>query len=90
MTLVFPFENLTISAVQAEMINAIAKHGIDKTPLNPTMSNEVKLVVLVEEVGEIARALTYDNGGSKNALIRELLQTAAMALAWAQSLDSTT
>lgn len=86
---ILPFENITISSVQAEMVSAIAKHGVDKTPLNSTMSNETKLVVLVEEVGEVARAMTYDNGGDKDALVRELIQVSAMALAWAQSLDQT-
>jgi NTP pyrophosphatase (non-canonical NTP hydrolase) len=81
-----PLDNITIAAVQAAMIAAIAKHG-DRTPLNPDMSHPEKLVVLAEEFGEVARACTYDEGGDDNALIRELVQTAAMALSWAQSLD---
>lgn len=81
-----PLDDLTISAVQAAMMAAIAKHG-DRTPLNPRMHDMEKLPVLVEEVGEVARAMTYDEGG-RDALIKELLQTAAMALSWAQSLDS--
>lgn len=81
-----PFTDLSISAIQASMVSAVYKHGRAQTPLNPEMSNEVKLVILVEEVGEVARAMTYDNG-SKDALIKELLQTAAMALSWAQSID---
>ena len=83
-----PFDAISISAIQAEMTGAIAKHGALMTPLNPEMTNEAKLVILVEEVGEVARAMTYDNGGDKDALVRELIQVTAMALAWAQSLDA--
>jgi hypothetical protein len=82
----FEFEPLTINALQAEMISAVAKHGRTRTPLNPDMPGAEKLIVLVEEVGEVARAMTYDNYDPDN-LVRELIQTAAMALAWAQSLD---
>ena len=82
---IVPFEPMTISALQATMVAAIAKHG-DRTPLNPTMSDPDKLIILIEEVGEVARAMTYDEG-SANQLVKELLQTAAMALAFAQSKD---
>jgi len=82
----FEFEPLTISALQAEMISAVAKHGRARTPLNRDMPGTEKLIVLVEEVGEVARAMSYDHYDPDN-LVRELIQTAAMALAWAQSLD---
>lgn len=81
-----PFDDLTISALQATMMAAIAKHG-DYTPLHSNMPHGEKLTILVEEVGEVARAMTYDEG-NRDALTKELLQTAAMALSWAQSLDS--
>lgn len=82
----YHFDALTIHSLQATMLAAVFKHGLAQTPLNAEMTNEAKLVILVEEVGEVARAMTYDNG-SKDALIKELLQTAAMALSWAQSID---
>ena len=50
------------------------------------MLDTTKLVVLVEEVGEVARAMTYDNG-DRGQLVRELLQVAAVAAGWAQALD---
>jgi hydrogenase maturation factor len=81
-----PFEDITISALQATMVSAIAKHG-DRTPLNHTMADHGKLVILVEEVGEVATAMTYDRG-NRHDLVQELLQTAAMALAWAQSIEN--
>lgn len=81
-----PFDPITISALQAEMARAIAKHGIEQTPLR--QDDAANLAILVEEVGEVARAMTYDEGGDADALVKELVQVAAMALAWAQRLDS--
>lgn len=81
-----PLDAVTISAVQAEMVAAITKHGHDLTVLSPMVPDVDKLVVLVEEIGEVARALSYDQG-STQALIRELLQVAAVAAGWAQALD---
>jgi hypothetical protein len=62
------------------------KHGFDRTPANPNMSNGERLAILVEEVGEVARAMTYDADPEK--LIDELSQTAAMTLAWIDGLTT--
>lgn len=72
--------------IQDELFRATEKHGWDQTPLNPDMTVCEKLVILVEEVGEIARAMTYDEGSVEN-LKKELVQTAAMAMAWWFSLQ---
>lgn len=82
-----PFEPITISALNASMLYAIAKHGWAQTPLNPARKDVDNLPILVEEIGEVARAMTYDEG-SNDALIKELLQTAAMALSWAEAVDT--
>ena len=66
-------------SVEAEVIRAVNKHGIEKTPANPDMSNPERLVILVEEVGEAANAMTYD--GPTDNLEAELIQIAAMAVA---------
>lgn len=63
-----------------EIERAIRKHGVYQTPMNPSMSNAERLVILVEEVGEVARAMTYDNG-DPDELDKELIQVATMALA---------
>jgi hypothetical protein len=81
-----PFEPSTISALKAAMVHAIAKHGWHQTPLNPNRMDCDNLPILVEEIGEVARAMTYDEG-SNDALVKELLQTAAMALSWAEAVD---
>jgi hypothetical protein len=68
-------------------INAEVKHGTNNTPRSKEMTDPERLVVLVEEVGEVARAITYDEG-DKDALVGELLQVAAMAMAWVEGLES--
>lgn len=73
-------ENGLFDAVTEELERAIAKHGFDRTPLDPGRETAADLVVLVEEVGEVARAMTYDNGNTQ-AYQDELVQVAAMALA---------
>lgn len=66
--------------ITEELSSAVQKHGLDRTPMNPKMDPNVAFVILVEEVGEVARALTYDNGDPE-ALASELIQVAAMATA---------
>lgn len=73
---------LTLGAVEAEYVRAHLKHK-GSTPKNPRMSDGERLAILVEEVGEVARALTYDNGNAEN-LVSELIQVSAMAAAWAE------
>jgi hypothetical protein len=68
-----------------EMERAIAKHGVLQTPVNPKMFDEAKLVILVEELGEVARAMTYDEG-DRDQLKKELLQVSAMAGMWYMSM----
>lgn len=76
---------LTLDAVQVEAIHAITKHGIDQTPAGPDMCDLDRLAILVEEVGEVARALTYDQ--RRTDLERELIQVAAMAAMWIDGLN---
>ncbi len=58
----------------------------------PTIHNSFKLTVLVEEVGEVAQALQrgcLDTTGRAH-LREELIQVAAVAAAWAESLTEET
>lgn len=71
---------LTLDAIAAEYIRAHVKHS-GHTPKSPRMTDGERLAVLVEEVGEVARAITYDNGNVDN-LIKELIQVSAMAAGW--------
>jgi len=62
------------------------------------MTDAEKLTVLVEEVGEVAREvltqdgrrLARDTEGTREALRTELVQVAAVAVAWVEALDTET
>lgn len=73
-----------LAEVSAEAIRALGKHGLENTPLNPQMDRRDKLVILAEELGEVARCLTYDQDHAGD-LGQELVQLATMALMWAES-----
>lgn len=75
-------DNSLIGRVWDEMTRAIEKHGLEQTPANPNMNLHEKMTILTEEVGEVARATTYDEGSRENR-IKELIQVATMALMWA-------
>ena len=71
-------------AIDVEFAGAYTKHK-GKTPRAWSVGDAQSLVILVEEVGEVARAMTYDEGDQQN-LYDELIQVAAMAAAWAERL----
>lgn len=77
-------EEILIYDCAAEYNRAAAKHhGI--TPYHPAMSDTHRAAILIEEVGEVARALTPDATaptGHAGDLRAELIQVATMALAW--------
>jgi NTP pyrophosphatase (non-canonical NTP hydrolase) len=52
------------------------------------VANGSKLAVLVEEVGEVARAVLGEEGavGDGGHLVSELIHVAAVATAWVESL----
>ena len=76
---------VTFAAVQAQAMAAHVKHGKNSI-LNREISNEKRLVALAEEFGEVANAMTYDEGDPIK-LVRELLQVAAVAVTWVEALD---
>jgi len=64
----------------------LKKHGeFEFTCADAAMPLATKLAVLVEEVGEVARALCDDE--SVDRLRDELVQVAAVSVAWIQALD---
>ena len=68
--------------MRGEIIYAREKYG-DQTVQNPDMSEQQKLAILMEEVGEVAR--TIGDPASK-ADPREGLQVATVAAMWYDSL----
>lgn len=82
----------TLDAVRAESARAHAKHsavGAGRSIFDPAMPRGEKMYALVEEVGEVARALTKDAGLGQAHLVEELIQVANVALTWAQCEDET-
>lgn len=68
--------------VETELYRALNKHGIRHHPINPDMLDGEAFPILVEEVGEVAHELTYDGSSGPYGLDKELIQVAAMAVAW--------
>lgn len=73
-----------VKQVVAEIQRAHDKHG-PESMASPRLQQGTRLAILVEEVGEVARAMTYDEGDEAN-LREELVQVAAMALSWLYAL----
>lgn len=67
-------------AMREEYDRAKAKHG-DMTLDSDKPTDEQRFYALTEEVGEVARALTYDQDHAGN-LTNEITQLGALALAW--------
>jgi hypothetical protein len=82
----------TLNSIQGTHISAVLKHGFVKSLLNPDMDGAEKLAALGEEFGEVCREFTYDAAGSmeerRARRVKELLQLAALAAAWAESIDA--
>lgn len=76
-----------LPAYYQERSRAIEKHGFERTPANPAMSNEKRLVILVEEIGEVARAMTYDEG-DRAKLVAELIQLGTMAFMSVEGIEA--
>ncbi len=88
---VLMLSDLTLQAVRAESIRAHIKHKDHGGSIfDPNMSTLAKLAALVEEVGEVGRALTYDGDEGKDHLVKELIQVANVALTWVESLETST
>lgn len=92
---VFPvlvLSQLTLNAIQAEATRAHLRHG-EHSMLGTGYSSGDRLAILVEEVGEVAHELTYDQGGPsvgegrRDELVKELIQVAAMAASWVEFLE---
>lgn len=74
-----------LGEVKDEIVRAGLKHGPESMAA-PGHGLGKRLGILGEEFGEVCRATTYDNGSAEN-LREELVQTAAMAVAWLHALE---
>jgi NTP pyrophosphatase (non-canonical NTP hydrolase) len=76
---------LTLKAVQAESARAWAIHR-DRSFLGDSLDTTDRLAALIEEVGEVGKALV--EGHRRDDLVKELIQVAASAAGWAEWLDT--
>lgn len=70
--------------VERARLKAHEKHGENSIEVEPADSPRW-LAILVEEIGEVANALTYD--GPQDNLRAELVDVLAVASAWVASID---
>jgi hypothetical protein len=71
---------LVCNEIDAELVRAVGKHGLGRTPMNPNMEPSTAFIILAEEFGEVAETLTYDKRDD-DKYEQELIQVAAMAVA---------
>ena len=77
--------DLTLMAIQAEATRAHLRHG-SNSMLYQDATNERRLAIITEELGEVARELNeaaIRGGLAEYKLEMELIQVAAMAASWA-------
>lgn len=80
------------NTVHAERERAHLKHGAAGNSREDAVWNDVEwLPILIEEVGEVAHEMTYDMDRATvdkaERMREELVQVAAMASAWIDSID---
>lgn len=77
--------------IAAERARALAKHG-DGSMDRASRTDPIRLAILVEEVGEVAKEFNDARHDLSDldleALRKELIQVAAMAAAWADVLGA--
>lgn len=80
---------LVLADVVNERERQERKFGPDRTCASPRMTNLECLAVLAEEFGEVSRAVCEREWGGKglDELRAELIQVAAVAVAWVEGLD---
>jgi hypothetical protein len=74
-----------LQLVEVEWVRASGKHP-GHTPDSSSTTDLNRLATLTEELGEVARCLTYDRDHAGD-LRKELIQVAAMAASWAAGID---
>lgn len=87
-------QQLVLQMVRTERALQELKFGPEGTCACPSMDDGLRLAVLTEEVGEVARELCeYASGNRSSAefrknLVAELTQVAAVAVAWIEGLST--
>jgi NTP pyrophosphatase (non-canonical NTP hydrolase) len=75
----------SFALIEAERERQIRKWGGQWEP--GSISPELKLAILVEEVGEVAKEILESGGQETEELRKELVQVGAVTVAWLESLE---
>lgn len=76
----FDLTELTADII-AEAKRSVVKHGFARTAASSMLTDAEKFIILSEEIGEVATAMTYDRG-SLEELEKELIQVATISSLW--------
>ncbi len=82
-----------LATLRSESARAIQKHGLAMTTRNPEQDRFWKLSVLMEEIGEVSKALNeyalgnITKGELRSSLRKELGQVGATAALWIDAED---
>ena len=82
---IMPLTPLTLNAIQAEALRADCLHG-EHSILNKEMPDRERLLILAQEIVEVAHLLNCD--GDKTKLEIELIRVAAVAATWIEALTT--
>jgi len=80
--------DLTISAIQAEALRAWLKFKDRNSTILSSISDDRRLAIVAEELGEVAKELNekaLGNPVDEDALEIELIQCAAMLASWVEA-----
>jgi len=75
-----------VSDIFAEMARGRAKHG-DESASSPLLTHEERMVILRDEVEEVGDAIDRRDMDGEHGLRAELVQVAAVCIAWLVVLD---
>lgn len=75
------------SAVYRERVRQEDRWGNDSLMPYENGDHQRKLAVLMEEVGEVARELLENGNRTSSHLKEELIQVAAVAMAWIEGIE---
>lgn len=76
-------KDVAFERIKQEQLRVAGKFS--HTCASQQLKDGQKLAVLVEEVGEVAKAINESSGS--DSLRNELIQVAAVAIAWVESID---
>jgi hypothetical protein len=79
-------QDVAISAIQGQVAQIIARHGIDNTPLSQNMSVTEKFVIVLEALDELGHLLSDKEPVAMGLILRQVFKIAALSAMFGESL----